>query len=1025
MSNRGANVTVTIGAAFAGSFKSVLREADRELRSFGKRGSRTMKGFDKAAKGAGKSVAATAKAAREAGSAIGALHRELPALRMGAKHTATAAREMRTLARDTREATKAHKAQTATIVRGAKARAQARAARSSAKALAAPGSTTLLSPVGSRRTRSGVPAVARGGQPPASRPPRGGAGARGGSSAARRAAGGGRRGGSHAGGHGNHDAAAIVGGVGAAVSAHGIWDMLKSGGEVNDMQVLLKLQGRTAAEIADTTKAAQRIAADNPAISLVEAFKTIIDVADTGDRDMKKAARLAPVIAQSAKMVSLVSDDQMRGHLGEGQGRYLGRAIEDLGKGTKSEGEIREFVDAVTAGTIATRGIFNPRELFQTIQKSGGSARGWDNEFIGKVLPAITMAMGGSGAGDAAYMFQKLLVKGQGQLSSAKALMDMGMINKQDLLYDGNKFLGIRPDAMPNADLLRKNQFEWFKQTIIPGALKRTGITDLHAERQRFEGQHANDADLSGLGDDARKAKMTDKFKEHIDGVLQRSTDTFAKAKNTSKMIADFIAQQEQIDAMIAQINKQPKNATDIMMSENFNAQIEKVRSSFHTLMSAMGAPEVGLAITAMDSLARTMSSVASAAEANPETVKNVMAAFAAVTAGFAGAGIAGLVGTVALSAGPVGLAIGVIGGALAAWAALDWDGFAEAGNTALSAIKAVGSALSAINSALGLDEDGNGTNAVGRMVSRYLGNNRESLSQEERNRLGTERDKAQAAYDATEGANAGFRGSKRASAKAALDSAQAALDELDARRERYARRNATPGAVTVATKSDPQTVIGTADAMSGKSAATKAEEAGAIKATQDAAAAHALHQDEATTKAIEAYKPKAPDAMKRHPRPGKSDSFSQGRKPISAENVAPISGPTPGTMGAPALPGPTPGAAVAASGGKQVVELAGPVAIKDDVGVKQPLRLVTPVLVSAQGVLNVHDSELQGAMSGLMGTLNSIAASSAGTQANTAAIAASCAAIAAKDFSPKITVQGGGGAGPAGASRERSSFSD
>lgn len=109
MSSRGANVTVTIGAAFAGSFKSVLREADRELKNFGKRGSRTMKGFDKAAKGAGKSVAATAKAAREAGSAIGALHRELPALRTGAKHTATAAREMRTLARDTREATKAQR----------------------------------------------------------------------------------------------------------------------------------------------------------------------------------------------------------------------------------------------------------------------------------------------------------------------------------------------------------------------------------------------------------------------------------------------------------------------------------------------------------------------------------------------------------------------------------------------------------------------------------------------------------------------------------------------------------------------------------------------------------------------------------------------------------------------------------------------------------------------------------------------------------------------------------------------------
>ncbi|WCS25237.1 hypothetical protein LOK46_29675 [Methylobacterium sp. NMS14P] len=217
------------------------------------------------------------------------------------------------------------------------------------------------------------------------------------------------------------------------MSGHTIWDAVKSGGDINDMQVLLKLQGRTAAEIAQTTKDAQKIAAENPAISLLEAFKTIVDVADTGDRDMRKAARLAPVIANSAKMVSLVSDDAMKGHLGEGQSRYLGRAIEDLGKGTKSEGEIKEFVDTVTAGTIATRGIFNPKELFQTIQKSGGTARGWSNDFIGTVLPAITMALGGSGAGDAMYMFGKGFTKGQVQLSSAKAMMDLGLINQRDL----------------------------------------------------------------------------------------------------------------------------------------------------------------------------------------------------------------------------------------------------------------------------------------------------------------------------------------------------------------------------------------------------------------------------------------------------------------------------------------------------------------------------------------------------------------------------------------------------------------
>lgn len=39
----GANVTVTIGAAFVGSFKSVLGEADRDLRNFGKRTAKSMR----------------------------------------------------------------------------------------------------------------------------------------------------------------------------------------------------------------------------------------------------------------------------------------------------------------------------------------------------------------------------------------------------------------------------------------------------------------------------------------------------------------------------------------------------------------------------------------------------------------------------------------------------------------------------------------------------------------------------------------------------------------------------------------------------------------------------------------------------------------------------------------------------------------------------------------------------------------------------------------------------------------------
>ncbi|SFM83759.1 hypothetical protein SAMN05192568_10634 [Methylobacterium pseudosasicola] len=38
-------------------------------------------------------------------------------------------------------------------------------------------------------------------------------------------------------------------------------------------------------------------------------------------------------------------------------------------------------------------------------------------------------------------------------------------------------------------------------------------------------------------------------------------------------------------------------------------------------------------------------------------------------------------------TAGPVGIAVGIIAAGLAAWAVLNWDSVASAGNSALSAI--------------------------------------------------------------------------------------------------------------------------------------------------------------------------------------------------------------------------------------------------------------------------------------------------------------------------------------------------
>lgn len=72
-----------IGAAFAGSVKSVLRETDRELKAFGKKTTRTMRSADRAAASLGKSVAGIERAAVVAHKAVEATVEELHALVVG------------------------------------------------------------------------------------------------------------------------------------------------------------------------------------------------------------------------------------------------------------------------------------------------------------------------------------------------------------------------------------------------------------------------------------------------------------------------------------------------------------------------------------------------------------------------------------------------------------------------------------------------------------------------------------------------------------------------------------------------------------------------------------------------------------------------------------------------------------------------------------------------------------------------------------------------------------------------------
>jgi hypothetical protein len=223
------------------------------------------------------------------------------------------------------------------------------------------------------------------------------------------------------------------------------------------------------------------------------------------------------------------------------------------------------------------------------------------------------------------------------------------------------------------------------------------------------------------------------------------------------------------------------------------------------------------------------------------------------------------------------------------------------------------------------------------------------------------------------------------------------------------------------------------------KSAAKAMEEAApkiAAKSTSALTAASAAHSAKAQGKAPETIQANTVTVIGKAGEGPKSVSdVMKGKDQIripSTPVTPPAQTPRPG-MPAPVTAAPiaspvqpvAPAAGAMAPGGEKrmTVDIPGPVAIKEPLGIKQPLQLVTPVLITAAGMLSVHDAQLTSTMSGLSGQLSSINGTLGG-------ILAACQAIAAKDFAPKITVNGSTGAATtarpgASAGRERSSFSD
>ncbi|MCJ2041033.1 hypothetical protein MKK55_19065 [Methylobacterium sp. J-059] len=418
----------------------------------------------------------------------------------------------------------------------------------------------------------------------------------------------------HGSGHGfgAHQARGVAGtypALGApTASVHYLEEILAQAGGVDQVAEIQRTQGgmiggraMSAAELGEEIQknkaAAFAVAGSQRYTDPLQNMKTITDLADLGKGDYAEARHLLPAFAKMNFTTSLIGDEDIKSKMQEkGQSRYLARALDQMGVMAKPEAEQDKYFKAFTTGAVGTRGIFDGRQLFGAVSKSGGTATGWSPEFVAGALPMLVEQMTGSGVGDASYMLSKHMLKGQMSNKAETAeMLGLGLQSKSNLKSNGKDF---QANSVIGSDVLKRNPFEWFEKYFIP-ALEKKGITS----------KEDQDAKINDL--------------------------TFAK--NYAKMFHEFLENRDNIKSNITRFSAQ--GDTQGLIDNTMGGQLNMLTQGLKTFGTAMADPEVGNAISVLRDVGQAVSGLGKALHENPGAAQGTFAGVAALGGGIAAAG--------------------------------------------------------------------------------------------------------------------------------------------------------------------------------------------------------------------------------------------------------------------------------------------------------------------------------------------------------------------------------------------------
>ena len=395
-----------------------------------------------------------------------------------------------------------------------------------------------------------------------------------------------------------------AGAAAGAVSAHSVYhaskETLVQGSEYQHERVALMNAGRTK-DLARMEEAAKQTAKALPTAGYTETLKAINETTSSfGSID--HAIENIGFVMKTAAVLKAAAGDKIGGDAGS-MGQQYAKFFEMRGTAGDPE-KFREEGNEMTRAMVATRGNFNPQEMFNFAQQAKSALRNYDLEYMSKILPSIIGETGGDRAGTGANAFANVVMGKARDQKQAAEWMKYGLLDPKQVTMKNGQVTSWSAGAVKGTDLAMKNPLRWFEEVVLP-AMRAKGVNvDDKGEltkvlatmfRNGMSNQFANE-----------NAQQADRTRLHKDAAIIGETDS-----------PDAIYKRN--------------------LGEDPSVAINALQESLKNLAAAATSPGMQTAAGAISGVAGALQQLAASAKDHP--ILAMTAAGATAAGGMAGAG--------------------------------------------------------------------------------------------------------------------------------------------------------------------------------------------------------------------------------------------------------------------------------------------------------------------------------------------------------------------------------------------------